>query len=194
MGLTMQQIFMQQQVPIQGGYRPPPDEIPITYNNQGPPPGAPPGGGMVLANSAYGPARISRERLTPFPGVMPPASKRKSRTPGGATSPPVPAPPAPPAPLAPPAPPAPPPPAPLPKRRNKFPGRGQRLPDELPDEPVRPPKRKAIEQGIQGEGVKIPQAASIPRRKELDFPTNLGLFRLGGRRRGSQAIIQTITL
>ena len=38
MGLTMQQIFLQQQ----GGYRPPPDEIPIVYNNQGPPPGAPP--------------------------------------------------------------------------------------------------------------------------------------------------------
>jgi hypothetical protein len=167
MGLTMQQIFMQQQVPIQGGYRPPPDEIPITYNNQGPPPGAPPGGGMVLANSAYGPARISRERLTPFPGVMPPASKRKSRTPGGATSPPVPAPPAP---LAPPAPPAPPPPpAPLPKRRNKFPGRGQRLPDELPYEPVRPPKRKAIE---QGEGVKIPKQPQFPGEghKLLDEP------------------------
>jgi hypothetical protein len=52
-------------------------------------------------------------------------------------------------------------PAPLPRRAlpNRFPGRGQRLPDELPYEPVRPPKRKAIE---QGEGVKIPKQPQFP--------------------------------
>ena len=75
MGLTMQQIFLQQQ----GGYRPPAEEIPITYNNQGPPPGAPPGGGMI--QRSYGPARLPRERIAPFQGGGPPAQ------PGGATAP-----------------------------------------------------------------------------------------------------------
>ena len=56
MGLTMQQIFLVQQ---QGSYRPPLDEIPITYNNQGPPRGAPPGGGRILAS--YTPAKIRKE-------------------------------------------------------------------------------------------------------------------------------------
>ena len=159
MGLTMQQIFLAQQ-PQQGGYRPPQDEIPIIYNNQGPPPGAPPGGGRILARS-YGPTRIPRERYTPFQGGGPPPA------PGGATSP---------MPVRP-QPPPPPPPAP-PSIPIRFPGRGQRLPDDprfvpfsgrsqrLPEpEPeivipaTRPPKRKGND---QGGGVKIPKTARFP--------------------------------
>ena len=156
MGLTMQQIFLQQQGPIQGGYRPPPEEIPIVYNNQGPPPGAPPGAGRV-ARSGYGPARIARERYTPFQGGGPPPFQ------GGATSP---------MPIRPRPLPAPPAQAPQPVP-NRFPGRGQKLPDEprfvpfsgqgqkLPDEPaaVRPPKRKGDDDRI---ATKKPKKSRFP--------------------------------
>ena len=157
MGLTMQQIFLQQ-LPAQGGYRPPPEEIPIVYNNQPPPPGAPPGGGRI-ERSGYGPARIPRERYTPFMGGGPPP------TPGGSTAP---------MPVAQLARPRPAPPAPAPQPvPNRFPGRGQKLPDEprlipfsgqgqkLPDEPVpsRPPKRKGDD---DKDAVKKPKKARFP--------------------------------
>ena len=185
MGLTMQQIFMQQQ----GGYRPQPDEIPIIYNNQGPPPSAPPGGGRIQ-RGGYGPAIMRRDRLNPFQGGGPPPT-----LPGGATGPmpvrperprPIPAPPPPqPIPRPRPLPPPPPPPQPGPAIRprplpappairpqpipNNFPGRGQRLPDDepkfvpfsgqaqrLPDDPVvRPPKRKGDDDGGTGKKPKI---------------------------------------
>ena len=101
---------------------------------------------------SYGPARIPRERYTPFQGGGPPPA------PGGATSPmPVPRPP-------------PPPPPPLPPVIARFPGRGQRMPDDPrfvpfsgrsqrlpepapappapPPPPQRKPKRKAPQQAV----------------------------------------------
>ena len=81
--MTMQQAFMaqnQQQTPtLNINLRNPRHEIPIQYTNQGPPPGAPPGGGRILRS--YGPARLPRERMAPFQGQAPPPA------PGGATSP-----------------------------------------------------------------------------------------------------------
>ena len=58
--------------------RPPRDEIPITYTNQGGPP-PPPGGGRE--RSGYGPVRKPKERASAYAGSGPPAM------PGGATAP-----------------------------------------------------------------------------------------------------------
>ena len=86
-GMTMQQIFLaQQQVPVQ---RRPPEDIDIQYTNQGPPPGAPPGGGREMVRS-FGPARLPRERMAPFQSGGPPPA-----APGGATAPMLPREPAP---------------------------------------------------------------------------------------------------
>ena len=158
MALIMQRTFLQQQGPIQRGYRPPPEEILIVYSNQGPPPGAPPGGGRVLARSC-GPARMPRERFTPFQGSGPPPA------PGGATSP---------MPIRPRPLPAPPAQAPQPVP-NRFPGRGQRLPDDrfvpfsgqgqrLPDQPRFAP--------FSGTGSRLPgesdtRANAIQRMREI---------------------------
>ena len=164
-GMTMQQLFLsQQQMPTQSMPRPPPDsgeDIPITITNQGPPPGAPPGGGRILARS-YGPARLPRERLAPFMGGGPPPA------PGGATAP---------MPVRQRQTPQPAPSAPAPPR---FPGRGQKLPDQpaftpfsgraqrLPDEPEvvtptppRPPKRKGYDSGA---GAKMPRTSKFQGR------------------------------
>lgn len=166
-GMTMQQLFLsQQQMPTQ---RPSPDsgeDIPITITNQGPPPGAPPGGGRILARS-YGPSRLPRERLAPFMGGGPPPAPG-GMTAGGVTAP---------MPVRQRQTPRPAPPAPAPPR---FPGRGQKLPDQpaftpfsgraqrLPDEPQvvtptppRPPKRKGYD---LGGGVKIPKTSRFQGR------------------------------
>ena len=155
--MTMQQAFLaqQQQAPtLHINLRNPSsdrDDIPIQYNagGGGPPPA--PGGGREMVRS-YGPARIPRERYTPFQGGGPPPA------PGGATSPmPVPRPP-------------PPPPPPPPPVIARFPGRGQRMPDDPrfvpfsgrsqrlpepapappapPPPPQRKPKRKAPQQAV----------------------------------------------
>ena len=75
MGLTMQQIFLQQTRA--------PDEIPITMmGGGGRPPPPPPGAGAVALRSGYGPARMAPERYAPFTsnsGAPPP--------PGGGTAP-----------------------------------------------------------------------------------------------------------
>ena len=64
--------------------QPPQDEIPITYTNSGGGPPPAPGAGAI--KKSFGPARLPKERLTPFQGGQPPTM------PGGATSPmPVPA-------------------------------------------------------------------------------------------------------
>ena len=116
----------------------PPDEIPITYfaGGGGPPPA--PGGGREMVRS-YGPAKLPKERMTPFQGGGPPPST------GGATAP---------MPVATPVPVQQRGPrfdrSTVPIRREYFPPR--RVPDPTPvappDEPQRRPKRKAPQQAV----------------------------------------------
>ena len=76
-GLTMQQLFMSRQQ--EPAYRPPRDEIPITYSDPPAPP--PPPGGAGAIQKSFGPAKLPRSRSAPFSGGGPPP------TPGGATAP-----------------------------------------------------------------------------------------------------------
>jgi len=76
-GHSVHEIFIRQQEPV---IRRPPEDIPITYMAGGRPPPPPPGGGREMVKS-YGPAKLKKERMTPFQGGGPPPP------PGGATAP-----------------------------------------------------------------------------------------------------------